>query len=76
MERLQGKIIDLKLRMKRSWRAAEKLAKAVYTEWVTYQDHLDDLDDLDDLDKLDEVNGLDNVDDLEGLYDDEDNRER
>ena len=63
-------MINLKLRMKRSWRAAEKLAKAVYTEWVTYEDHLDDLD------KLDEVNGLDNVDDLEGLYDDEDNRER
>ena len=31
-----GNIFNLKLRMKRSWRAAEKLAKAAYTEWVTW----------------------------------------
>ena len=59
--------------MKRSWRAAEKLAKAVYIEWVTYEDQLGDLGELD---ELDEVIGLDHVDDLEGLYANEDNRER
>ena len=29
-------MINLKLRMNRSWRLAEKLAKAVYTEWLTF----------------------------------------
>ena len=60
-------IINLKLRMKRSWRTAEKLANAVYTEWVTCEDHLDDLDDLDDIDELGELDDLDPLDDLGDL---------
>ena len=32
--------MNLKLRMKRSWRAAEKLAKAEYTEWLTFNINL------------------------------------
>ena len=39
MMNLMSKMIDittnLKSRMKRSWRAAEKLAKAAYNVWVT-----------------------------------------